>query len=1742
MTFFIRNSLFILLSFSPFRLFAQSVFLPLISEENGAFVIREDQILSEAVFPDCGFDLLLEQMDEKEAQRRETYEQAWQYLAKAGKNKFKSLAPPYTLPVVVHIIHQNGAENISDAQVQQAIQYLNDAFANVGYYDPATGVSVPISFCLAVQDPDGNLTTGINHLASPWTDVNMDSDDLTLKNLIRWEPLNYINIWVVREICSSSLGCGVAGYAYFPSAHGGLHDGIVVEAGYMGSSEANTSVLIHEMGHYLGLYHTFEGGCTNNDCTSDGDRICDTPPDNTTTPVPCGTDVNSCSTDTDSGFATDQNDLYIDYMDYSHLSCYSAFTQGQSDRMVFTVEGVRSSLLESPGCQTPCMLPLTADFSPGTNQEVEVGTTLNFSYTGTGASNFNWTVDGVSFGLSANASYTFLAEGVYTIELQVGNGDPNCQESMSITVIVKCLVVADFEASSTNVSPGTVVYFTNYSQNATSYTWLLDGAAVGTGTSFDYLFDVNGTYDVQLIASNGVCSDTSALQVITVEAGGIAGTGLPAWPMVEQYSSFSHAVYWQSQPPEMQVISNSLVDITATGATGAAFDACGELAFFVAHTGSSDPNNLFLYAPDGTELLSNSTPNGPGLNAVRGPQEIEVVRVPGYANEWFIIYDEWSSDGSAPNNNAAYNANHVAYSRVRYQNGVLTVLEKDVLLADATGTVHTYNDGKAVSRTAGGDPTAHYLYLARRSLGQESFSLDRFLIVSTGIFWDANTGNVAAAYFNLTHSVSPIELSPQEDKIAVINRNSSSNVEDIFIFDAAVFSNAAVQVITGEDLILVADGTANDQSAVLPYSAPISTIAVDASLNLAFLTYFAHKLARIEFSPNGRFLYVANGGYVETGYTNITYLAQIDLEADPLEVRLQIQAPPGGTYNPVTGAGCPFQQCLLEFRAIRDIQASYDGKLYFSKRNGNVLYVIPDPNNIMPQNLVPSDIDLSTPDSPNLTTLGTIGAFPDQIDGFNYLKGSFQQVDVFVGGLLCDGSCRAPFELELWNTDSLVQNFVLQQCPDTLSFCADTNQVYRLVDPNLNLIYDSVVVKGQVVYPIGESFFAFDDLDACTEICGNGLDDDGDGLVDCEDPDLQDSCCCYVAPVLDAGPDQAICEGATAQFQATPGFELYLWSDLVTQTPNFTAYGPGVYWVQAQDACGIWHSDTVEVSLLPQLTLDLGPDIFACQGETVSFAAEGGFDLYEWIPAGGLSCSDCPNPTLMTQQDTGFILVAHTLEGCYSTDTIFVEFLDTQLVYLDTSVCEGSFVVYEGELLPPGSVTPFVFTGANGCDSTVIVQVTADVGQGSFEQIDTSVCMGSSLFYQGQEVMAGDSLTLSYTNTSGCDSVVLIVVNAIGIDTTEEYVQICQGDSVFFSDYWVFEEGTYSEVFTSSTTGCDSVHLLHLSFFDPIQLGVNVQASCPGQDNGSVEVEVYGGDPPFSFFWSNGLSGAKITDLPPGNYEVTVTDVHACQSVLGVAFEDYPAISYDFSWDDVSCFGAADGWIAFQTPDEGLMYSLNGGPFQSDTLFSGLDGGDYELLIQDANGCFYEEFVALNEPPAVVVSLPEEIDISLGESVVLNGEVLGQPDTVLYSWVPPLWIDCFYCPSVVVQPLETMTYELSVTTADGCVETASTLIRVSKEYPVYIPTAFSPNGDGLNDKFFVFAGPAVSEIKMFRIFDRWGDLIYEAAGFPPNAPEYGWDGTYRSKPLGAGLYTYYVFVEFIDGSDQIYRGGVHLVR
>lgn len=478
----------------------------------------------------CGHDALLEiaRADSVFAKKHAGLDRRWQLaprLPERGSDKGQQLplqgaggqtgakTALQTIPVAVHILHDDGPENIPDAQVFAAIQYLNDAFANAGWFDQNTGAAVGIQFCLATRDPDGSPTNGITRDRTALTELVAETQDLAAKSIRRWEPRKYLNIWVVRSICFQSLGCGVAAYATGPTFHGTGVDGVVIEHPFFGTSPGLTAALAHEVGHYFGLYHTFAGGCKNDNCLTDGDQICDTPPDQSTAPLPCDLTANTCTTDSKSGFSDDQPDATANFLDYGNLLCQHDFTAGQAARMVFFLETERQSLLTSDGCGQPCPSPIVADFSPG-DTLVQVGTTLIFQNQSQAASTFVWQQNGQPFSTENNPELTFPNEGVFTISLTATAANSALCPPRTATAVVQvvCPVVADFQADRLDVSIGETVLFTNLSQNFTSTSWSVGGQPQGADLP-SFTFAAAGVFPVVLTATNGLCSRSKRLLV-----------------------------------------------------------------------------------------------------------------------------------------------------------------------------------------------------------------------------------------------------------------------------------------------------------------------------------------------------------------------------------------------------------------------------------------------------------------------------------------------------------------------------------------------------------------------------------------------------------------------------------------------------------------------------------------------------------------------------------------------------------------------------------------------------------------------------------------------------------------------------------------------------------------------------------------------------------------------------------------------------------------------------------------------------------------------------------------------------------------------------------------------------------------------------------------------------------------------------------------------------------------------------
>lgn len=354
------------------------------------------------------------------------------------------------IPVVFHVIHTNGPEKISIAQCESAIEALNRDFRRqYGTRGGSMGVDTEIEFSLATIDPNGYPTTGVTYTYSILTNHNM-SNDYNLKQLIIWDTQRYLNVWVVKEIAGGSGGT-VLGYAYYPGAPDYL-DGIVNRADCLGSKEIfpqgfyfgdniYNRTLTHEVGHYLNLAHTFEGGCFG------GDGIEDTPPVDSPN-YGSVKRINSCNNDV----GIDLPDQVRNYMDYASDHVADMFTEEQKQEMHAALFLYRSTLFSNSNL----MMTGTGKFqkpkaSFWVSQTIGCsGTTFSLiDYSRGEPSDWNWTVFNSNYSQSFNVpnpQFTLPYPGKYSVQLIVHN------LTDSDTLVIHNLIeVEDVAANTFNV-------------------------------------------------------------------------------------------------------------------------------------------------------------------------------------------------------------------------------------------------------------------------------------------------------------------------------------------------------------------------------------------------------------------------------------------------------------------------------------------------------------------------------------------------------------------------------------------------------------------------------------------------------------------------------------------------------------------------------------------------------------------------------------------------------------------------------------------------------------------------------------------------------------------------------------------------------------------------------------------------------------------------------------------------------------------------------------------------------------------------------------------------------------------------------------------------------------------------------------------------------------------------------------------------------------------------------------------
>lgn len=1335
----------------------------------------------------------------------------------------------HTLPIVVHIVHNNGPENITVAQVLQGIEHLNQAFQNIGYYDPTTGVDTEIQFCLAKQTPDGLPTNGINRFQSPSTDMSIAGAgniyDAT------WNTYDYINIRLVKEACINTNCAAVAGYGHLPYSHGLTSDGIVMEAKYFGSSPDISTIIVHEMGHYLGLWHTFQGGCKNGDCLSDGDRVCDTPPDNVNTISPCNAPINSCQSDTDDpstnnpyrdialGGLGDQNDHLDNYMDYVLKDCRKSFTQGQKDRMHYFLENVRNSLLDSKACLPPCPLEPTAFFSAD-QTIIEAGEMVTATNLSENANGFNWYVDGVYESNSNNEAFVFEEEGVYVIHLEATSPLVECgTDIFEMTITVTCPVSADLDWQIN----GDWLVFNDQSTNANTIGWEIrnsDGSSLLNSThSIDSII-INNLQYIQLclnvanqfceeelcefinltgnnteICDNGIDDDGDGMVDLYDPDCTCIDTAFQAFCPIDceylpnSFSGFQMKLKWVSE-----IISNE--DNT-------------NLNIVVGDIDNDGNTEVMTKSHIGDWMLNDVVNNIKGFNGENGST---IINFPFSSDSFYYAQNPLSMADIDKDGQAEFFSISLSETVLSYTNNGDLLWESDILQKGYRNTLANITDfnkdgvpelylGNEILNSLNGKTLAFgnegkggNLKGGSITLCRESHSIAAELLPSDGIELAAGNTVYQIQLNNLDgtsgNSMSPI-IAPDPVKdgfTSVGDINGDGKLDIIVVRDNNYDDGGGIWVWDPRTLEILASAPAGENGGV----AFLGDIDGDRLPEIGMTFSFELRMYRYDGTNQLQLLY----SIPTTDESGLTGITMFDFNQDGKQELIyrdqtDLRIIEGSTGNII--ALTPLKSLTwMEHPIVADVDNDGEAEILV---NG-----YEDENNI--ELRIYCFESAPPPWAPARSVWNQYGYHVTNVnDDLTIPRQQQNQAAHLEGHENClRPTCPAPYNAFLAQATYRTQEGCVQfpavdlaieiigmDCtPDSLEVCVE---VQRL---GSRPVTDTI---GIAIYPSNPTILSSQPI-ITTSLVFN-------------DSSKIDTICITVANMF-----------------STDSLYLIINDFGLTTSP---------YSFPITDLTECNYTNNIDAIALPTIPppIDLGPDITKCESEVITFNAGAGFETYQW--------NDGTLDSIYSSSFEGLHFVTAT-DACGRTysDTveIIIDAINEVELGMDREVCPGEDV----QLSLSGDYDFVQWLPADNVDCDDCMDVTVQAPQGladssfslmvvvgkescyssdtlSFlikEKIEItdseSICEGDTLDFMGSDLTVAGEYEF---DLNSCDSFLLLDLQILPKDTSMMADKICMGDSVLFGGNWLKDSGLFTETATN-TAGCDSLVLFDLSVLENI--------------------------------------------------------------------------------------------------------------------------------------------------------------------------------------------------------------------------------------------------------------------------------------------------------------------------------------
>lgn len=554
---------------------------------------------------------------------------------------------------------------------------------------------------------------------------------------------------------------------------------------------------------------------------------------------------------------------------------------------------------------------------------------------------------------------------------------------------------------------------------------------------------------------------------------------------------------------------------------------------------------------------------------------------------------------------------------------------------------------------------------------------------------------------------------------------------------------------------------------------------------------------------------------------------------------------------------------------------------------------------------------------------------------------------------------------------------------------------------------------------------------------------------------------------------------------------------------------------------------------------------------------------YNWYLTGaGQIIGNTSQPTVQAAA-AGQYFLAVSLNGCADTAQVAVQNISNAIIanitadpddILDcaidriilSGVVEGSLNantiwIGNGQVFANGTA---VDINAPGLYEFIAIDTLTQCSDTASIQIDQNLVF-PSLFVNQPDDLTCVRLSVPLSGGSPFPGIQFQWVKISGTDT----ILIGNGPTVNVST-----PGVYYLQGTDPVNGCRN--LINVSVAADLQYpvadaGTPFSIDCFGEI-ASLDGSNSSGAPDMQFAWltSDGfLVSGNNTPTPtinlPGTYRLVVSNPgNGCTDSDTVLISPDAPIPY-FTVLQPPCFGdkgrlRIDSVVGGAPP---VRFSLNGQVFTTQTLFTNLSDGTYNLAVEDAQGCSASASFEVIEPPLFEITVLQDTRIKWGDStLIVVSTNFPDSDIASVQWTPGAFLSCDTCLITLARPLTTTNFTLEVVTENGCADRAFVLVRVDTRLNIYAPNVFSPDQTN-NNWFTLFADPEIDlDIKTLQVYSRWGEQVFVRNNFKPNIPELGWNGKHQGESLNPAVFVWYAVLVAPDGSEVVLKGDVLLNR